>query len=164
MKTFALKTLVGTVAVLAVSTSLLYFLDLPFHYTPLLPLFFTIVCFERHAARRIAAAAAGGVVFFFLGHELPLLFVVVMFFQLYFFVRAAFTVTTFDFLVVLFFALFFSCLIVSADFALYRSAFTGSFPLGDLVFSASSNFGWLVLLFLFYRSELRELFVRSAWL
>lgn len=164
MKTFALKTLVGSIMVLAVGASLLYFLDIPFHYTPLLPLFFTIVCSERRAEHRIAAVATGGFVFFFLGHELPLLFVVVMFFQLYFFVRVALTVTTFDFLVVLFFTLFFSCLIVSTDFSLYHSAFTGSFPLTDLVSSVSLNLGWLVLLFLFYRSDLRELFARGVYL
>lgn len=164
MRTFALETYLGLVILLAAGSFFLYLLDIPFHYTPLVPLFFAVACYERFAGRRIAAVIAGGIVFFFAAPEVPALFALVLFFQMYLFVRLMFEITTFDFLVVLFFTLFFSTLLISADVALYRAAFTGSFPLADFVLSSLLNFVWIVLLFFFGRSKLREVFVRSVWL
>ncbi len=164
MRTFALETYLGVIVLLAAGSFVLYLFDVPFHYVPLLPLFFAIVCYERFIGRRIIAIAVGGLVFFLTAPEVPLLFLMVMFLQLYLFVRVAFEVTTFDFLVILFFTIVFSAFLISIDVALYRSAFTGSFPLVDLVLSSLSNLMWTILLFFFYRSKLRELFVRSMWL
>jgi len=164
MRTFAPEFHLGLTAAIAACSLLLYLFDLPLHYVPLLPFLFAIACYEKREGRRIAVIAVNGVVFSLLAPELPFLFTVTLFLQLYLFVRMAFEVTTFDTMVVLFFTLLLSSVIISFDVVLYRSAFSGSFSLSDLFLSTLANFAWIALAFLFRRRALADIFTRSGWL
>lgn len=164
MKSFSLEFYAGLTALFAGLSFLLYLFDIPFHYFPHLPFLFAVVCYEKKSGRRLAALVLNAAIFALLAHELPFLFIALLFAQLYLFNRIAFEVTTFDLSIVLLFMTLTSSLIVSADIALYRFAFSGELRLLDLFLSVLANLAAVLALFLFRKGFIDSLYTRDSWL
>jgi hypothetical protein len=164
MKSFSPKFYAGLTALFAGFSFLLYLFNIPFHYFPHLPFFFAVVCYEKRPARRLFIVILNGALFALFAHELPFIFVALLFAQLYLFNLSSLEVTTFDLSVVLLFMTLFSSMIVSADITLYRFAFTGEFRAFDLFLSVIANLTVVIALFLFRKAFIDSLYTRDSWL
>lgn len=164
MKSFTLEFYASLTALFTGISFFLYLFDIPFHYFPHLPFFFAVVCYEKRPARRLAAVLLNAILFSLLAHELPFLFVLLLFAQLYLFSLTALEVTTFDLSIVLIFMTFISSVIVSTDVALYRFAFTGDLRLFDLFLSVLANLAAIIAIFLFRKGFIDTLYTRDSWL
>ncbi len=164
MKSFSPKFYAGLIALFTGFSLVLYLFNIPFHYFPHLPFFFAVVCYEKRLARRLPVVIINAVFFALFAHELPFLFVALLFAQLYLFNLLALEVTTFDLSVVLFFMTLFSSVIVSADITVYRFAFTGEFRAFDLLLSVLANMAVVIALFLFRKDIINTLYTRDSWL
>jgi len=164
MRTFALEFHVALSFFFALCSLFLYLFDLPFHYFPLLPLFFAIACYEKKDERRIMVVVVNVLIFLLVAPVFPVFFTSILFWQLYVLSCFAFTVTTFELKVVLFFVLVAASAVVSLDIFLYQGALTGRFPIADLFFSILANVGWIILLFALRKWILDRIFVRREWL
>lgn len=164
MKSFSPRFYAGLTALFIGFSFLLYLFDIPFQYFPHLPFFFAVVCYEKRPARRLLVVIVNAVFFALFAHELPVLFVALLFIQLYLFNMLSLEVTTFDLSVVLLFMTIFSSLIVSVDVTLYRFAFTGEFRAVELFLSVLANLTVIVALFIFRRQAVDALYTRDSWL
>ncbi|HOW50754.1 MAG TPA: hypothetical protein PLV42_01780 [bacterium] len=164
MKSFSPKFYAALTLLFVGISFLLYLFDIPFHYFPHLPFFFAVVCYEKRSFRRLLVVIVNALFFALFAHDLPILFIALLFLQLYLLNMLAFEVTTFDLSVVLFFITVISSIIVSADVAFYRFAFTGAFSALELLLSVMANLAAVVALFIFRRQAIDTLYTRDSWL
>ena len=162
MKNFSFKFLTLSTLFLA-SISLLPFLfNFSQFYIPNVAFFTTLLAFESKIKKQIFLSLVF-VILFLQFSDLPLIFIFVLYLQYAIVSLKMFKITTFDLPIVVFLIIFTLHLIAIVDESILLYIFSGSFHLKIGIFKIISGFVITLIIFIYFKTSIRELFKKDSW-
>ena len=164
MKSFTFSFLLNISLIFILFSFALYLLGISPFLFPHIPIYTTLLAFEKSRKVRLTTAICTLIIFSFLSTPLPLPFLILLSTQLYIYTRLSFSVTTFDMPVIALMTAIFSSIIININLATIYFVTTASVPIGELMLNLAVSNGLLLFLFITLKERINRLFLRDYWL
>ncbi len=164
MKSFTASFLFNISLLFLLFSLTLYVLGVSPFLFPHLPLYCTLLSYEKKRKKRLVTGITTLILFSFLSTPLPIPFLLLLATQLYIYTRLSFNVTTFDIPVVALMAAFSSGFIVNMNLAAMHFMTTGTVPFGNIALNLITSSAILLFLFITFKERINHIFTRDSWL
>ncbi len=131
-------------------------------YLPNVAFFATLLAFESKIKKKIFFSLLF-LLLFFQFSELPLIFILILYIQYAIISSKMFKITTFDLPVVVFLIIFTLHIVAIVDESILLYIFSGSFHIKYGILKILSGFFISLIVFIYFKTRIRELFKKDSW-